>query len=212
MRFTITLLAVCLLLIGLGVSDVAVSLRNPAPVRLDLAGLTDQPPEADWLTIEGATLDLAGAVSTSGSLELDALLVPLTAGPGDRTIRVMLETRDPQLLTYFQRYHFGLDDPAEQAAFLAEHGEVFASNRARTGMLATGATATGNRQKLLQLARESGMTVDADVLFLSEGKTPPRWSGYLMLAVGLAGLVKCWRAGSRRFLPGWRAPQAPAAR
>ncbi len=196
MKFRYTLVAVCLLLLWLGGTDLLFYLRNPEPVAVDAAQLGPGPLPADWLRIEGGVLDLAEAISTSGSLELEALLVPLVpdrtgrGAPAPEPLRLLLETRDPVLLEHFKIYHFALEDDAARAAYQAEHQDVFFSREPRTGLVSSGARAKSNRRNLLKLAQDVGLQVDEDVIFVSEGPKPQFWSGALLLAAGLAGLAK----------------------
>jgi len=41
-------------------------------------------------------------ISTSGSVEIKALLVPLLTNPDQKQIEALIETRNPQLLKIFQ--------------------------------------------------------------------------------------------------------------
>ncbi len=195
MKFRLTLLVVCLVLLWLGGSDVLLYVQNPAPVPVVLETLQPGDPPADWLTIQGGQLDLKEAISTSGGLEITALLVPLvfpTQGqpdPGD-PILVLLETHDPALLQHFQTYHLGLQTEAAQSAYLKEHWDTFYARTDQTGLVITGAVADSNRKKLFELATDTGMQVADDVLFLSHGAQPTLWKGLFMLCVGLAGLAK----------------------
>jgi len=199
-RFRFTLIAVCLLLLFLGVSDLRLLLTNPEPLPVSIGELQQGEPPREWLTVSGGVLDLTAAISTSGSIELDAFLVPLKTARDAPGFRVIVETRRPEIIATLSRYHFQLDSEAAQQSFLAEHPEQFYLREPVTGMLAGGLVATGNRDKLLQLARDLGMQVPDDVIFLTEGKTPPKWRGLFYFAAGLLGLLKV--LGSWRRKPG----------
>lgn len=195
-RFRFTILALCLLLLWLGLNDILLFLRNRSPATVALAELERQGPPRSWLHVTGGWIDLEKAISTSGSLQLDALLVPLAATPEERGFRVLVETRDPRLLDLFRTYHFGVDSAPEQERFLADHREEFHARRDITGTIVTGLVASGNRDKLMQLARNVGMEVPEDVLFIAEGKEPPRYRGFFFAGLGLLGalrLVTRWR-------------------
>jgi len=189
-RFRFTLLAICLVLLWLGWTDASLSLRNPEPATLPLAELQREGAPREWLHVTGGYQDLQNAISTSGTVKLEAFLVPMKTSPHADTFRVLVETRDPQILDLLRTYYFKLDSPAEQQRFLTEHAEAFHARRDVTGMLITGLIASGNRDKLMTLAKQLGMQVPEDVIFISEGKEPPSWRGFLFLALALAGLVK----------------------
>ena len=76
-RFRFTLLAICLLLLWLGWNDLSLLLRNPKPQTIGLEELVRTGPPRDWLHVTGGYQDLTEAISTSGSVDLDAFLVPL---------------------------------------------------------------------------------------------------------------------------------------
>ena len=57
-------------------------------------------------------------------------------------------------------------------------------------MLVAGLIASGNQQKLLKLAKQTGLDIADDVIFLSEGKVPGKWRGVFFTVVGLLGLVR----------------------
>lgn len=196
-RFRFTLLAVCLFLIGLGSYNCYLFFRNMEPAEVSIETLERQPPPREYLHVTGGTLDLERAVSTSGAIELDALLVPLRSDSSGEKIEVMVETRDPRLLDLFRTYHFQFDSVLQKNEYLREHRDEFHPRRDVTGSL-MGIVARGNRDKMLKLAQSAGLDVSDQVVFLTEGKEPPRYSGFFFVAVGLLGMVKAlsrWKAG-----------------
>jgi hypothetical protein len=204
-RFRFTLLAICLVLLWLGWTDASLYLRNPEPATISLAELQRAGAPREWLHVTGGYQDLQNAISTSGTVKLEAFLVPLKTSPDADSFRVLVETRDPQILDLLRTYYFKLDTPAEQQRFLAEHAGEFHARRDVTGTLITGLIASGNRDKLMTLAKQLGMQVPEDVIFISEGKQPPKWRGFLFLALALAGLVKFGMMMRKK------GPAAPAA-
>jgi hypothetical protein len=195
-RFRVTLLAICLLLIYLGWNDANLYLRNQQPEVINIEILEQQGAPREWLQVEGGYLDLQRAISTSGTVTLDALLVPLSSEPRSGTFQVLVETRQPRLLELFRTYHLRLDTTVEQKRFIEEHQEEFFGQRQVTGTVVTGLVASGNRDKLMKLARGVGIDVPEDVIFLSEGNEPVRYRGFVFLALGLIGLVRVislWR-------------------
>ncbi len=189
-RFRFTLLAICLVLIYLGWSDVSLFLRNPEPLPIAIEELELSGAPREWLRVTGGYQDLTQAISTSGSVELDALLVPLKSAPDERGFRVLVETRDPHLLNLFKTYHFLLDSVLEKEKYLTEHQDEFVGRIDVTGTLVGGLIASGNRDKLLTLARDIGMDVSDEVIFISEGKEPATFRGFFFLGIALLGLIK----------------------
>lgn len=202
-RFRFTLLAVCLLLTYLGWNDVSLFLRNRAPQTVAIAELEKSGAQREWLHVAGGFQDLEQAISTSGTVEIEALLVPLKSSADGQDLHVLVETRDPHLMELFKAYHFKQDSAFAKEKYLREHRPDFHARRDITGMVAGGLVSRGNHDKLMQLAKEVGMDVADDVIFISEGKEPPRYRGFFFLVVGLAGLVKVLRM--------WQKPKQPAA-
>ncbi|MGK2906666.1 MAG: hypothetical protein ACSLFH_10010 [Desulfuromonadales bacterium] len=189
-RFRFTLLSVCLVLLFLGMGDLILWFHNqsPQPVSIGILEQTGAPQE--WLQVTAGYQDLDRGISTSGSLEMEALLVPQLAHPDQEQIRVMVETRNPLLLKLFRDYHFLTDTIPEKQDFRRDHADEFKGQRDVTGMLVTGIIARGNQQKLLKLAKQTGLDIADDVIFLSEGKQPDKWRGVFFIVVGLLGLIK----------------------
>ncbi|GAB4175931.1 MAG: hypothetical protein Tsb0017_09880 [Geothermobacteraceae bacterium] len=189
-RFRFTLLAVSLVLSLLGLHDLKLWISNPGPLSIGIADLQQGRAPREWLRIEGGVFDLPEAISTSGTIELEAFLVPLRSDLSDHRLRILVETRDPEIMNLMRRWAFGFDTEKERRGFLEANRDRFYPRRTVTGMVVGGLIASGNRDRLMQLARELGLEVDDQVIFISEGKQPPRWRGLFFLLVGLAGLIK----------------------
>lgn len=189
-RFRVTLIAVAAILLFLGITDLSLWWRNRAPTSVDIAVLAEQGAPTEWLKVGGGYMDLDRAISTSGTIELEALLVPLLVEPDQEEIPVLVETRNPHLLELVRGFHFTPETAAEQEAFRKEHADEFVARREVTGMLVSGMIAKGNRTKLLELAQETGLNVQEDVIFLSEGKIPQLWRGLFFTLVALGTVLK----------------------
>lgn len=197
-RFRFTLIAVCLLLLFLGGSDLNTLFRNRQPLPIDLATLVKEEPPQEWLTVRGGLLDLTEAINMSGSIEIDSFLVPLKLNRQDQAPRVIVETRDPQIIDTLTTYYFKLDSVTAQRQYLEQYPERFYLQRDVTGMIAGGLVATGNRDKLVSLAKKLGMQIPDDVIFLSEGKQPVKWRGWFYTLIGLIGLFKVVTANRKQ--------------
>ncbi len=189
-RFRYTLIAVCLVLLFLGVSDLLLWFNNQTPQAIGIATLEQSGAPREWLEVKAGYQDLDRAISTSGSLEMEALLVPLVAHPDQEQIHIMVETRNPHQLKLFQDYHFFTDTLPEKNEFRRKHGTEFKGQRDISGMLVAGLIARGNQQKLIKLAKQTDLNIADDVIFLSEGKEPDKWRGVFFTLVGLLGLFK----------------------
>ena len=189
-RFRFTLLAVCLVLLFLGGNDLLVSWQNPSPASVTIAELERGVTPREWVHITKGYQDLDRAISTSGTIELDALLIPLLENPDQQRIHVLVETHQPELLDMFREYHFFADTLPAKKAFRETHKADFKGPRNVTGMLASGLVAKGNREKLLKLAQQTGMDLGDNIILVSEDKTPSTWRGVFFSFIGLFGLLK----------------------
>jgi hypothetical protein len=189
-RFRVTLIAVSAVLLFLGINDLSLWWRNRTPTSIDIATLARSGPPTEWLKVSDGYMDLDRAISTSGSIELEALLVPLLPSPDQEEIRVLVETRNPHILELVRGYHFTPETEQEQAAFREKHAAEFMARREVTGMLVSGLVDKGNRSKLLELARKTGLDIKEDVIFLSEGKIPQLWRGLFFALVALFAVLK----------------------
>jgi hypothetical protein len=195
-RFRITLLVVCLVLLYLGGSDLRILMRNPKPMPITVAELEQQGPEQEWLTIRSGHQNLLEAISTSGSVEVNAFLVPLKTSPEAKDYRVLIETRRPQIVDALKIYHFKLESDLERQKYLEDHRQLFFGEREVTGMVMSGLIGRNNRNRLAKLSKDYGIAVPEDVLFVTEGKEPARLRGFFFVGVALLGLVKLattWR-------------------
>lgn len=189
-RFRFTLITVCLVLLYLGGSDLILWFNNPEPESLSIRSLQQNSSAQEWLHITEGYQDLDRAISTSGTIEMEALLVPLLEYPQQETIRILIETRQPHLLQLFKEYHLFTDTLPEKQAFRQEHGEEFQGQRDIIGMKVSGLIARNNHGKLFKLAQQTGLLIADDVIFISEGKEPGKLRGVFFFLVGLLGLIK----------------------
>ena len=196
-RFRYTLIAVSLVLLLLGSHDLVLWWQNPSPTPIAIADLQASGAPSEWLRITGGFQDLDRAISTSGTIELEALLIPLLQSPGQDQIHVLVETHQPELLELFREYHFLTDTLPEKKALRERHKDLFKGPREVTGMMASGLVSKGNHQKLIKLAQQTGLNLSDDVLFLSEGKQPGKWRGLFFTVVGLLGLLKIFSGTGR---------------
>lgn len=195
-RFRFTILAVCLVLLWLGGTDLALWQRNPAPATVQLTTLEERGAPREWLRITDACFDLERAISMSGDIPPKALLVPLTSTPEGQNDQVWVESREPEYLELMISYHVLPDSEWEKKQFLLKNRERFHPCREIEGMLASTTTATANRNKLLKVLERADIDPPIDVLFISEGKEPSTWRGSFFAAVGLLGMIRIftrWR-------------------
>ena len=121
LRFRVTFLAICGILLFLGINDLTLWWHNRTPTPVSTAALETQPPPAEWLKVSDGYFDIDRAISTTGTIELEALLVPLLSTPAQEEIRILVETRNPRALELVKGYHFLPETEAEQIAYRKAH-------------------------------------------------------------------------------------------
>ena len=190
-----------MVLLYLGGNDLLVLLRNPKPLPVTVAELEQQEPKQEWLTIRGGHQNLLEAISTSGSVEVNAFLVPLKSSPESKDYRVLIETRNPQIVDALKIYHFKLESDLEKRKYLEDHGKLFYGQREVTGMIPSDLIERNNRNRLAKLSRDYGIAVPENVLFITEGKEPAKLRGFFFVGVALLGLVKFATTWKKRREP-----------
>lgn len=190
-RFRVTILVVSLILIWLGYKDLALSVRNPHPLEVSLHQLEQgKPAPRRWLTIQGGYQNLLEAINMSGTVNIDAFLVPLKTTPDSPRTHVWFETRDPRIVEALKTYYFTLDTPEQRAQFVSDKRKLFMGQRPLTGMTVDNLVASSNRNKLTQLLRQMEVPVSDHTLFISEGQQPQRRRGSFFFGIGIIGFIK----------------------
>lgn len=163
--------------------------RNPAPQQLTIEEAQNWNGEREWLNINNAWWDVGSAISTSGTLDLEGLLIPLRRADetANSPITILLETRDPELLALFAQYHFSLDNEQSKAEFLKSNADKFRFVRPAAGMVLDGFLARNSKSNLKQLAKTSGLAIADKVIFVTEHKEPAKWRGIFFAVVALLG-------------------------
>ena len=202
-RYRVTLLVICLVLLFLGGSDLNTLRRNYQIKSISLAELESSGPPQEWLAIEGGHVNLLEAISTSGSVEVSAFLVPLKTSRDAQEYRVLLEPRAPAIVDALKTYHFKLDNEQDQRRYVEEHQELFFGRRDVSGMIMSGLISINNQNRLAKLERDYGIDLPEDVILFSENKEPAKVRGFLFVGVALLGMIKLF---SR-----WKKPAEPAA-
>lgn len=189
-RFRFTLLAVCLLLTWLGYSDLQLHLRNKTPLVISATELEQRQPPREWLHVIGGYQNLMEAINMSGTMEIDAFLVPLKSAPDNQVTSIWFETRDPQIVKLLKTYYFELNSDLERSQFIENNKALIYAQRDLIGMTADSMVASNNQAKLEELLTLMKIPVGENTIFLSEEKEPVIYRGYFFAVIGVLGIVK----------------------
>lgn len=189
-RYRVTLLVICLVLLYLGGADLNNLRRNYQIQPISIAELERSEPPQEWLAIDGGYVDLLQAISTTGSVEVSAFLVPLKISRDAQDYRVLLETRDPAIVDALKTYHFKLETEQQQQQYVQEHQELFFGRRDVSGMVMSGLISLNNQNRLAKLENDYGVDLPENVILFSENQKPARVRGFLFVGVALLGMFK----------------------
>ena len=190
-RFRFTILAVCLVMLFLGASDLQLLFNNPEPAVVDMSVLEHGEAPREWLSIEGGYWNLEQAISTTGTVELEAFLIPLRSTQDkDSEVHVIFESSDPEIVKLLQTYYFSFDSMEEQADFRAENSELFYGQANVTGLVVGGLIESGTRDKLLGIAQDLNMPLSENVVLLSQGKEPEKFRGFFFAVIAVLGPLR----------------------
>ncbi len=192
-RFRFTMIAICLILSWLAYADITQFGRNMSPKDMTIKAIESDGPQREWLHITEGYVNLTEAINMSGTMELNSFLVPLKSSPQEQQAKVWFETRDPALIDALKTYYFQLDTEEQRSRFRAQNQELFLGQREVTGLITSGLIANSNRDKLIQLLTDMHIAVQPDVIFISEGKEPVKWRGFIFAFIALAGVMKITR-------------------
>ncbi len=192
-RFRFTIIAVCLILSWLAYVDITLYVRNMTPQEITITKLETDGPQQEWLKITDGYMDLTQAINMSGTMDIDSFLIPLKQSANTDNIKIWIETREPEIISALKTYYFQLDNDQQRSAYVNKHNNLFFGQRNITGMLTIGLVANNNREKLVQLLTDMDIAVPDQVLFISEGKEPIKWRGFIFAIIAIAGIMKLAR-------------------
>lgn len=191
-RFRFTLLAISLILLYLGAMDLKLVLNNQDVQRINIEDLIAGKEHRELILIQNGYLDLKNAISTSGSIEIEALLVPLTAEPGLQPYKIFIEMRSPEVLKLVNKYNFDIDTDYLREKYFNEHKSEFYPQVNINGMMFSSLVANQSQVKLVKLVKDVGLQVDENIIFVSEDKTPPKYRGIFFFIIGILGGLKAF--------------------
>ncbi len=189
-RFRVTLLAVCLLLTWLGYSDLQLHFRNKTPQIVSVHELEQSQPPREWLHVTAGYQNLLEAINMSGTMEIDAFLVPLKSSLDKQVASIWFETRDPQIVKLLKTYYFELNSDSARSEFVEENSVLIYAQRDLIGMTADSMVANNNQSKLEELLTLMKIPFGENTIFLSEGKEPVTYRGYFFVIIGILGFLK----------------------
>ena len=200
------------LLIG-GVQGIYKANKNREPLVISAKDYLAKPPDGEWVTLTGATLNLlesAHRESIGGKIE--EVFIPVRAGMDDRgVVKVLLSTKDKETISAMQSISSAGDKGGNEAAVfkaLASNASQVFRTRDISGLVRFGIDADSKtRDKLAGL----DMQLAKDFIILDEGKKPELGVSIGLFIMGLIGaFIAVKRATRDQNLPPPLPPNLPA--
>ncbi len=165
-------------------------MTNRKPVEISIQDLMKRPPEAKWLKVTGGELDTLNSVYKSGfgkgdATEIYVPVIPPGTASGDGLIRLLLLTKDPELVNFINEAK-KMDETAatetEALQFALKNMEKLRPQRDVEGLVEFGIES--NDKKRDKIGKIYG-NLAAEFLILEDGKKPETTRSAIFLAIGL---------------------------
>ncbi|WP_035601360.1 hypothetical protein [Haloferula sp. BvORR071] len=195
-------------LVTLGWQDVFMALKHREVVEVSLSDYIKNRPDAKWLKITGARLDILHAIYFSPRfLKMDAqdVYVPVVVpgnDPSKETIHIVLHSSSPELLKLINEAKgFGDDGKVETKQkgmdLVMQSLEASLLTRDIGGLVQYGLSSNDKRDFEI---RKDNPNIAKDFVVLEDGGKPSLLKGLLIMAPGLllgAGVVQHMRKGKQ---------------
>ncbi len=184
-------LIVIALLYG-GGQGIYTALKNREPKVIPTKDYLARPPDAEWVTLKGATLNLLESAHRESSItgKIEEVFIPVRVDENDSgPVKVLLATKDKETLATLEAISSAGGKTGSQEAVLkavAGHASQVLRVRDISGLVRFGIDADSKtRDKLAGLR----MRLAKDFIILDEGKKPELGLSLILLVIGLIGAV-----------------------
>lgn len=178
------------LLIG-GGQGIYTALKNREPLVISAKDYLAKPPDAEWVTLTGATLNLLeSAQRESIGGKIQEVFIPVRANQSEKgPVKVLLSTKDADTIAAMQSIASASNSGGNEAAVfkaLASNASQVFRTRDISGLVRFGLDADSKtRAKLAGL----DMQLAKDFIILDEGKKPELGVSIGLFVMGLIGAV-----------------------
>lgn len=197
-----------LIAIGLlwgGGQGIYVGMKNRAPVEISVADFIRAHPDAEWVTLKDARLNLLESAHRERLGKIAELFIPVrpVGEAVDAPVRILLETKNQETIAALEKIKQAGDSEEETLDALAEAADKLVVTRDVSGLIQFGIDSDSRtRQKLSEL----DMNLADNFVILEEGAEPNLNTSVGLLVMGLLlGLFMLRRGGSAKEA----APAAP---
>ena len=185
-------------LLYMGGQGIYTALKNREPLVISAKQYLAKPPNAEWVTLKDATLNLlesAHRESITGKIE--EVFIPVRAHENDEgPVKVLLSTKDKETIAAMEAIASAGGKNGADAAVLkavASNASQVCRVRDVTGLVRFGIDADSKtRDKLAGL----NMRLAKDFIIMDEGKKPELGLSVLLLIMGVIGAVVAFKRAS----------------
>jgi hypothetical protein len=208
------LLIVPLVLSCLGIKEWYVYCKNPEPKEISIDELMFGAPDAEWIRITGAKMDLAETLILENriSKRAEELYIPLRPHPGEEgVVRIcaLFRTKDPELLQLADKFRAAensADVERKVIELTLNHADLMIQQRPFEGLVEFGLNDSDKR--VYQLKKRLHQLDDRPVV-LQDGEKPSIIRGSVIVLVSAVMFLIIWLRTARTTTPPRFTPSPP---
>jgi len=187
-----------------GGQGIYVGLKNRAPVEITVANFLTAHPDAEWVTLKDARLNLLESAHRERLGKIAELYVPVrpVGEAEDAPVRILLETKNKETIAALEKIKLAGDSESETLGALAEVADKLIETRDVSGLIQFGIDSDSRARRKLS---ELDMNLADNFVILEEGAEPSLGNSAGLLVLGLLLGVFMLRRGAAKEA----APTAP---
>jgi len=176
-----------LIVIGLlwgGCQGVYTALKNRHPLEITVADYIAQQPNAEWVTLKDAQLNLLEAAHKGRLGNITEIFIPVRpkGESKDAQVHILLSTKDAAIVAALEDMNRSSGTMKDAIDAASRHADKLFMQKDISGLIRFGFDSdTKTRDKLARL----DMKLAADFVILNDGATPSLFGGISMLGGGL---------------------------
>lgn len=167
-----------------GGQGVYVGMKNRAPVEITVAEFIRAHPDAEWVTLKDARLNLLESAHRERLGKIAEIYIPVRpVGESEEApVRILLETKNPETIAALEKIKQAGDSEEEALDALAETADKLVVTRDISGLIQFGIDSDSKTRRKLS---ELDMNLADNFVILEEGAKPDLSMSVGLLVVGV---------------------------